>query len=182
MSRASSQFVRDCGLKPCPDGCESGCGRERESGRWRHPGARSHFRRATTIRSMRYLLSISRRAKRRAGQGTDAGLRPTTAVSRPLRSICNGWFAGRVNWPLVRCWKTATQPIHPHPTKPRQRRETFFAVHALATGMPGIVFNPRQTARPSSGTARGLSCRRWPPPAEPPSGPPGRRSGHRPCW
>jgi hypothetical protein len=40
----------------------------------------------------------------------------------PLRSI--PWFVDCVRRPTVRGWTTAAQPIEPHPTTPRQRRQT----------------------------------------------------------
>ena len=46
----------------------------------------------------------------------------------PLRST--PWFMGCVRRPPVRGWTTAAQSIDRHPTTPRQRRQTFFAVHA----------------------------------------------------
>jgi hypothetical protein len=42
----------------------------------------------------------------------------------PLRSI--PWFVDCVHRPTFRRWTTAAQPIEPHPTTPRQRRQTLF--------------------------------------------------------
>ncbi len=58
---------------------------------------------------------------------------------------CNGWFVGSVSHPPARRWTTAAQPIDPHRTTRRQRRQTFFASH-VPQSPPGRIFGPCRCA------------------------------------
>ncbi len=67
-----------------------------------------------------WIVTIGMTERRRKDGPLERGL-------PPLRSI--RWFVDRVRRPTVRGWTTAAQPIDPHRTTPRERRQTFFAVH-----------------------------------------------------